>query len=319
MAGPNADPNIKPSDGSGIAVNTRPAGEAQSSANSVDTTVGGGKSSTKGKSFSITPKETAISELNQMIFGMFGFYPSAAVAEKYYKALHAREKQYASNSSSKGSDSYTSARTSDSSGNSVAKYSQGSSDSRTSTDFAFNKQLFLNDYATGLAKTYIAKGKTFGGTARDNYNDIASYARDMGVSISESTLIDNTINSIIGKSDVKKTKADILATASRFYPAIADLLKSDPTKSIREHIGGYIETAATVLDLDPGNISLQDKAMQKLLTYTDDKGNHMLKSKSGFMSDLRDDSRFKYSTYAKNEAGELGDALASAMGFGGVA
>lgn len=272
-------------------------------------------SRSKSQSFSFTPKESAYSQLDQMIFNLFGRRASASEKSAYYKQLNAAEKRYGSKGGSRGGSGSTSTSTTDAAGNTVYNETGGSTSASTSIDMAFDKQSFLFEYSIGLAQNYIKQGQVLGGQAGTNYQDLQDYSRNMGLTYSQGSLLDKTINSVVMGKDVIAMKQEMRDHAANLYPPFADFLKTNKDKTIRDAVDQYVEVAAQMLDVPSTKIDLNDKAMQKLLNAQKD-GQPYLKNKVEFMNDLRDDSRFQYGTYARTEAKDLASGLAKAMGFG---
>lgn len=273
-------------------------------------------SSSRSKSFSFTPKESANSQLDQLIFNLFGRRASAGEKATYYKKLHAAEKRYGSKSGSRSGDSSSTTQITDTSGNTTSVGTGGGSTSSKSTDFAFDKNSFLFEFAVGLANNYIKKGIALGGQAGKDFQDLQEYSRNMGLTYSTNSLLGKTINSIIMKKDIVAMKQEMQDQAATLYPAFADYLKSNKDKTIRDAVDQYVEVAAGMLDIPSTKIDLNDKAMQKLLNAQTKDGQPYLKNKVEFMNDIRDDSRFQFGSFARTEAKDLASGLAKAMGFG---
>lgn len=273
-------------------------------------------SRSKSQSFSFTPKESAYSQLDQMIFNLFGRRASASEKSAYYKQLNAAEKRYGSKGGSRGGSGSTSTSTTDAAGNTVYNETGGSTSTSTSIDMAFDKQSFLFEYSIGLAQNYIKKGQVLGGQAGTNYQDLQDYSRNMGLTYSLGSLLNKTINSVVMGKDIVAMKQEMRDHAANLYPSFSDFLKTNKDKTIRDAVDQYVEVAAQMLDVPSTKIDLNDKAMQKLLNAQTKEGQPYLKNKVEFMNDLRDDSRFQYGGFARTEAKDLASGLAKAMGFG---
>jgi hypothetical protein len=300
----------------GYAESTMPTGSvggAVPGTKVTSTSSSGSRSSSK--SFSFTPKESAYSQLDQIIFNLFGRRASASEKSTYYKNLNAAEKRYGSKGRSRGSSGSSSLSTTDAAGNTTYTDIGGSSSASTSIDMAFDKTSFLFEYAVSLAQNYIKKGEVLGGQAGKDYQDLQDYSRNMGLTYSQGSLLNKTINSVVMGQDVIAMKQEMRDFAANLYPPFSDFLKSNKDKTIRDAVDQYVEVAASVLDIPSTKIDLNDRAMQKLLTAQKD-GQPYLKNKVEFMNDLRDDTRFQYGSYARTEAKDLASGLAKAMGFG---
>ena len=270
---------------------------------------------TSSRSYSFTPKESAYSQLDQMIFNLFGRRASASEKASYYKKLRAAEKKYASKGSSRSSGGGSTTTTVDAAGESTSSSSSSDSSSSRSIDMAFDKTSFLFEYSIGLAKNYIKAGAVLGGQAGRDFQDLQDYSRNMGLTYSMDSLLNKTIDSVAMGKDLVAMKQEMVNQAATMYPQFADFLRSNKDKTIRDAVDQYVEVAAQMLDVPSTRIDLNDRAMQGLLTAQRD-GQPYLKNKVEFMNDLREDSRFQFGTFARTEANDLAQNLSKAMGFG---
>lgn len=277
----------------------------------------GSSSSNKGssKSYSFTPKESAYSQLDQQMMKLFGRRATAREKSAYFKALNAAEKKYASSSKSKSSDRGGTSSTTDAQGNTVGGSSSSGKSSSVSTSYTFDQGSFLYEYSVGLATTYIQQGKPLGGEAGTALNNIKTYASDMGVVLTDKSAVGQALNIVLGKKDETIVKEEYRKRAISMYGGLASRLTENPTLTVREAAADYIETMATMLDLNPKNVTLFDNTLSKALTAQKD-GKPYTKTLNEFRADLRADTRFQYSTMAQQEAKNLGSSFAKAFGFG---
>jgi len=276
----------------------------------------GSSSLTTGKSFNITPKESAFTQLDQQMIAMFGRRATAAEKNAYYKALNKAEKKYASTTRNVSKGGTSSTTTDDGSGNQVTRGGQSDRTKNKSTSYSFDNNAFLYEFTVGLAKQYIQEGQQIGGIAGQTINNLKTYAADMGVTLTDASAIVTSLDIIMGKTDENAQKESFRKRAISLYGGLAERLTQDPTLTVRDAASDYIETMATMLDLNPRNISLTDNTLAKALTATTKEGKPYTKTINEFRADLRGDTRFQYSTMAQQEAKNLGSSFAKAFGFG---
>lgn len=277
----------------------------------------GSSSSSKssGKSYSLTPRESADSQLDQQMQKLFGRRATAREKSAYFKALNAAEKKYASVSKGMGSDKGGTTSTTDAKGNTKGGSTSAGTSSSLSTSYTFDQASFLYEYSVGLATSYIQQGKPLGGDAANALNSIKTYASDMGVVLSDKSAISETLNIILGKKDDAIVKDEYRKRAIAMYGGLSGRLIENPALTVREAAADYIETMSTMLDIGTKNITLFDNTLSKALTATKD-GKPYTKTLNEFRADLRSDNRFQYSTMAQQEAKNLGSSFAKAFGFG---
>jgi hypothetical protein len=272
-------------------------------------------SKSKSKSYSFTPKVSAYSQLDQQMITLFGRRATLKEKAAYFKVLRAAEKRYASKSKSKSSESGGTSSTTDAEGNTSGGSSSSGSTSSTSTSYSFDTGAFLYEYSVGLATKYIQEGKSLGGLAGTTLNNLKTYASEMGVVLSDSSAIGQTLDVILGKGDETTVKNDYRKRAIALYGSLADALNKNPALTVREAAQDYIQTMASMLDLNADKITLFDNTLSKALTATKDSKPYT-KTLNEFRADLRADTRFQYGTMAQQEAKNLGSSFAKAFGFG---
>lgn len=243
------------------------------------TTAGSGSYS----KFSITPRDSAYSQLDQEMIKLFGRRATGAEKTEFYRQLNKVEKQYAS----RGSGS-------------------------TSTDYLFDKGAFLNEYVVSLAQGQLQVGKQLGGTSGATFRNIKSYADQMGIPMSDESALSTALQITKGEKDETTVMEDFRQRAIGLYAGLADRLNSNPDLTVRDAASDYIELMGKYLDINPKNVSLFDSTLTKAINFSRD-GKPATKSMSEFISDLRGDERFQYGTMAHTEARNLGSSIAKMM------
>lgn len=264
-----------------------------------------GKGTSSSTSFSITPKETAYSELDREMIALFGRRATGAEKSAYFKALNTAEKYYKTTSSGE-----TTSKTND------LGIETGSTSTSTSTNNLFEKDSFLFEFTAGLATNYVKAGKTLGGKAGVTYDKLKAYASNMGVAYDEKSVLKDTLKVMNGSSDEEGLKQGMRKRAISLYGGLSESLQRDPTLTVKEAAGDYIQIMSNMLDINQNSISLLDPTLSKALNASKD-GKPYSMNLNEFTSALRDDSRFKFSTMAHQEARDLASSFASAFGFGG--
>lgn len=265
-----------------------------------------GSSSSRSTSLSITPKETAYSQIDQEFLKLFGRRASTEVKRAYYNSLNSYEKKYATRSRSGGS----SGTTYDATGNSISS----SSDRSSSTNFAFDAGLFLQDFVLKYAQSEIVSGKQLGGLAGQNYATTAQYAADMGVSTNPQSLLKDTMDLISGSTDLVKLQNSYRERAAIKYSAYADLIKNNPGKSLRDLTIDQLDTVSKLIDVNVNNLSFDDTIVNKILSSSKDGKGYIMNNSEIAEFVRKNDQRFQYGTVAHTEAAQLGASFSSAFG-----
>ena len=263
-----------------------------------------------GKSFQITPKETAYSTLDQDMMAMFGRRATASEKSAYFSALNKLEKTYYTASSGKTTRGSTGAT------NKKGQTLGGGGQTSTSTNYLFDPNAFRFEYVSNLAATYVQQGKPLGGKAGQVYNDLTSYANSMGVHETPQSIMKSVVQTIQGKTDATAISNNYRTRAISLYGGIADRLQKDPSLTVKDVAQDYINTLSNMLDLPANTIDLKDPMIQSALNSVKD-GKPYAMNLSEFQTLVRSDSRFQYSSMAHKEANDLASSFANAFGYGG--
>jgi hypothetical protein len=253
-------------------------------------------------------RQTAYSQIDSEFIKLFGYRAPKEVKAAYYKALHQNEKAFATRSGGRGGGTTTY----DAEGNSVSS----SGDVSKSTNYAFDTGLFLQEFAVKYAESEIKAGRTLGGVVGQNYATAAQYAADMGISTNPASLLKDTVAVTKGKTDITKLQNEYRNRATIKYSAYADLINSNPNKSLRDLTQDQLDTIAQMTDMNINDLSFNDTTVNKVLSATKD-GKGYIMNNSEIMDYVRkNDGRFQFSKMAHAEANNLAKSFASAFGFG---
>ena len=234
-------------------------------------------------SVTITPRESANAQLDQEMMRLFGRRATQAEKSDFYRQLNKLEKQYAT----RGGGGY-------------------------STNYQFDKGAFINEYVRGVAGGQLQAGKELGGQSGQLFRNIKSYADNMGIPMSDDSVLGTVLKIVNGEKDETTIMEDFRKRAISLYAGLADRLNADPELTVREAAGDYIEMMSKYFDVNPNNISLFDTTLTKAINFTRD-GKPATKTMSEFIADLRSDDRFQYGTMAHEEARNLGSSIARMM------
>lgn len=270
---------------------------------------GTSSSSSRGTSLSITPKPTAYSQLDAEFMKLFGYRATAAQKAAYHKALNAQEKLYAS--TSRGGSRGSTAE--DATGNTISS----SSSSDFNTNYAFDTGLFLQEFVVNYASSEINAGRPLGGIVGQNYATASQYAADMGISTNPTSLLKDTIAVATGKGDLVSLQNSYRDRAAIKFSAYADLIKSNPGKSLRDLTIDQLDTVSQMLDINVNNLSFDDPTINKILGAVNKEGKGYIMNNAEIQAFVRkNDERFQFGTMAKKEAANLANSFVRSFGFG---
>ena len=241
--------------------------------------------SQKSTTYNFTTKKQANFSLEQAWLDMFGVAPSAKVKKEFYSLLNKLEKKTAG----KGKTS-----------------SSGSKGTQTSTSYTFSTDDVLSEFVQKYVPSMFKQGN-LGETAAKAFDDAVTYANNMGVAVSQNTILSDVTNSVLKKkttSDIKKYYRD---RALKMYPNLAKRLEEDDKLTIRDLATSYINKFSVMFDKDESQISLTDPDIQDALSKD--------KSMSDFTTSLKKRSDYGVTNFAKQEASDLAQSFKRVWGF----
>ena len=250
------------------------------------TTASGASGSYSQVSYNLTTREDAKSTFRKAMTELYGYYDPKAFAV-FYSQLQKMEKKYAGRSSSK----------------------DGSS---SQTNYNFNPNLFMEEYLQGLAPAVIQSGK-FGGIARQTVDQLASFADDMGLNYGGQVFAKDMQSVVAGIKTVDEILNSYRESAAQVYSGFADRLRQNPKLTLKDLASPYINTMASLLEVDPGTISVTNPVLQGAIAKVDG----TIKPISEFVNDVKNMDAWKFTKNAKEEAVSLASSFKRSFGFGG--
>lgn len=288
---------VSTDNGNLIADPQRPSGESLSGAAGFHTTTSA--SSSRSKSFSITPKQQSNMMLDQMLLDWFGRQATAAEKKMFYANLHKLELKFASRSRSSSGGNTTQTD--------LTTVSRDGSTS-TSKNYNFNPNDYLVQFVQSIAPKIMASGD-FGGKARDNYNAIQRYAYDMGIPANDVMFKADTIASMSGKTSEQAVKEYYRNQTISMYGSYKgiDRLKNDSTLTLRDVASGLINTYASMMEKDPTIVGLDNSTIQDALINNS--------TISDLNKKIRMSKEYTFTDRAKAEASDLANSFKRTWGF----
>lgn len=238
-------------------------------------------SSKSGVSYNLTTKEDARASFRKAMVDMYGYYDANSF-NAFYSSLQKLEKKYAT------------------------RYSGSNT-----TQYSFNPSSFMNEYLQGLAPAIVSTGK-FGGAARQAIDELASYADSMGLNYSPSVFAKDMQSVMAGDKSAEEIFTSYRDSAMQVYSGFSDRLKQNAKLTMRDLATPYINTMASLLEVDPGTITLTNPTLQGALSTVEGK----VKPISEFVKDVKNMDAWKFTTNAKEEAVSLAKSFKQSFGFG---
>lgn len=232
-------------------------------------------------SFNLTSKEDARAAFRESMTEMYGFY-DPKLFNSFYSETMKMQKRYATRSS-------------------------GSVQTSTS----FNVNAFMKEYLQALAPTIIATGK-YGGMARQTIDELSAYADDMGLNYGGTVFAKDMQSILSGERTVQDIFNSYRESAMSLYPSFTQRLQQNAKITLKDLASPYVNTMASLLEMDPSSISLSNPVLQSALSTKDG----AIKPVSEFIKDVKNMDAWKFTNNAKEEAVSLASSFKRSFGFG---
>lgn len=138
------------------------------------------------------------------------------------------------------------------------------------------------------------------GGAANYQQQYTQMAGQYAVKVAPSIMDQWVRNSVSGRGTSDEVRNHMVALASSRYPALAARIKAGET--LQDIADPYMQSYASILEINPKTISLSDKLVQGALSGVDAKGQPVAKSVWQFEQDLRNDPRYMKTKQAKDSA-----------------
>lgn len=237
-------------------------------------------------SYNLTSREDARATFRKAMTDLYGYYDPKAFSV-FYSQLQKMEKRYATRSG-------------------------GRDGSSVQTSTSFNPNLFMEEYLQGLAPAIVASGK-FGGAARQTIDELAAFADNMGLNYGNQVFAKDMQSIIAGQKTAEEIFNSYRESAAQLYSGFADRLRQNPKLTLKDLASPYINTMASLLEVDPNTISVTNPVLQGAIAKVDG----TIKPISEFVKDVKNMDAWKFTKNAKEEAVDLASSFKRAFGFGG--
>lgn len=153
-----------------------------------------------------------------------------------------------------------------------------------------------------------------GGQAATNVQSMRQYAEQMGVNLSPTTLQQYEILMAQGRTNMDTFMRDVRELAKSTYPGFAKQI--DAGLTMQNIADPYIQSMASLLELNPATITLSDPTIRKALTGTrNPDGSVQVPTLFDFEQQLRQDPRWQYTKNAHDAAYSMLRTIGQTWGF----
>jgi hypothetical protein len=169
--------------------------------------------------------------------------------------------------------------------------------------------------AATLGEEVARKGRVEGvtGETAKAIDDLREYANAYGIQYNDDWYASATKSVLEGRESLETFQNTIRDVAKSRYGGFASQIDSGLTT--KQAASPYIQSMATILELDPNSIGLNDPTLTKALTAVNEQGVPAVVPLWQFDRDLKNDERYKYTKNAQNDYVGTGYEVLQTLGF----
>lgn len=160
----------------------------------------------------------------------------------------------------------------------------------------------------------FASGSHFGGSSGQAEQQLRQYAYNMGIKLSDNTLKTWLQQLARGDKTIEDFQAYMQSSAESAFPSLAQQIRSGIT--VRQLADPYIQSMASILEINPNAIDLNDATIRKALSSVSADG----KTSTGvplwqFEYQLRQDPRWLKTNNARESINSVAHDVLKQWGF----
>lgn len=164
----------------------------------------------------------------------------------------------------------------------------------------------------GINFQKLLKSKSIGGTAAEMDTQIQQLTRAYGVQLGPQWRARQVEKLVKGDDTISGVQKRLLDLAQREYKAFADRLAGGET--VEDIAEPYRQRMADLLEMNPADIDLQNKTVQRALKQRTPDGKPAAMDLSDFADMVRRDDRWQYTDNAREEMSGIVANLAQSFG-----
>ncbi len=150
------------------------------------------------------------------------------------------------------------------------------------------------------------------GEASKTVDALKATAASYGVSYSPDWYTQSAKDILTGKVDNDTLNQQLKELAKSRYPSLAKQI--DAGYTVKQIASPYLQSMATILEINPNDISLEDPTIKQAFTSIDDQGQPSTRPLWQFEKELKQDPRWAYTKNAQQEL--MGTAYKVLSDFG---
>lgn len=198
-------------------------------------------------------------------------------------------------------------------------FGQGSMDNKALRSWAETahrmgwSQAQLIDHMTkGMNFRKMLRSNSLGGAAAELESQVRALETAYGVRLGDQWRANQVERVVKGNDTIEGVRSRVQELAMREYKAFADAIAGGQT--VQDIADPYIQKMASLLELNPNDVSISNKLIQQALKQKTPDGKPAAMDLNDFENLLRQDSRWQYTKNAREEVSSVVAQIAQAFG-----
>lgn len=161
----------------------------------------------------------------------------------------------------------------------------------------------------------FADGNVLGGMAGQAASAIRKQAYDLGVAVTDQSILNNSQYLVRGLTTMEKVSNSLREQAAGLYPAYAEQINAGA--SVQDLAQPYVQVLASELGLNPKDVDVFNPKIKAAINRVDSTGNPAPMSMTDFTQLVRQDPQWRQTPQAADQVMGIGRQVLAAMGLGG--
>ena len=171
----------------------------------------------------------------------------------------------------------------------------------------------IDHIANSVNYRRMLQSQHLGGTAAETEAQLDQLIQDYGVDFGNRWKAAQVKNIVEGNGTINGIQNQVREQAQRQYRAFADQIAGGQT--VAQIADPYVQKMASLLEMDPNSVSVNNHLIQKALTATTKDGKPAAMSMSDFGDLVRKDPRWQYTDNAKQQVADVTGQLLNGFGL----
>lgn len=183
----------------------------------------------------------------------------------------------------------------------------------TAFRMGWTSEQLIDHMGSSINYQQLITNNSLGGSAAEARSQLRELASNYGVDPGNTWMATNLGRIIGGDDTMEGATARIKDFAKQQYQAFADQIEAGHT--VAEIADPYRQKMADLLEMNPADIGLKDAKIQAALTAKDGEGKPAAQTLTDFANSVRKDTRWQYTSNAKQQVAEVGSQLLRSFGL----